>query len=174
MIRRPSGRLRRDPVKSQRCQIEFIDKDVDHLNGIVLVNPVSKALGKQRCLTTIRTLNKALHPIPRRAPAKSLRENHMKQRVFTQPGSFTNGCIRYTCRSMSVVTPIATFGRAPSSNGDARRPARLEFVLSISATSLGRTICNSFYSERLEAESGHGVLGLSPGRGARFLRRPTR
>ena len=88
MIRRPSGRLRGDPVKSQRRQIEFIDKDVDHLNGIVLVNPVSKALWKQRCLTTICTFNEALHPVPRTAPAKSLRENHMKQRVFTQPGSF--------------------------------------------------------------------------------------
>jgi hypothetical protein len=73
--------------KSQRRQIEFVDKDVNHLNGIVLVDPVSKALWKQRCLAAICTLNKALHPIPRKASTESLRENHMKQRVFTQPGS---------------------------------------------------------------------------------------
>jgi hypothetical protein len=72
MIRRPSGRLWRDPVKFQRRQIEFIDKDVDHLNGIVLVNPVSKELGKQRSLTTICTFNKAPHPIPPQSISSSV------------------------------------------------------------------------------------------------------
>ena len=56
------------------------------VNGIVLVNPVSKALWKQRCLPAICTLNKALHPIPRKASTKSLRENHMKQRVSHSQG----------------------------------------------------------------------------------------
>ena len=40
MIRRPTGCLGRDPVKSQLGQIESINKDVDHLNGIILVDPI--------------------------------------------------------------------------------------------------------------------------------------
>src|ERR1700726_4088141 len=84
MIRRPSGRLWRDPVKSQRRQIEFIDKDVDHLNGIVLVNPVSKALGKQRSLTTICTFNKAPHPTPPQSTSRiTARESHEAARFYT-------------------------------------------------------------------------------------------
>src|ERR1700685_4352954 len=84
MIRRSSGRLRLHPVKSQRRQIEFIDKDVDHLNGIVLVNPVSKALGKQRCLTTICTFNKAPHPIPPQSTSRiTARESHEAARFYT-------------------------------------------------------------------------------------------
>jgi len=54
-----------NPVKSQLRQIEFINEDVNHLNGIVLINPVFQTLGKQRALPAIRALNKALHPIPR-------------------------------------------------------------------------------------------------------------
>src|SRR6266699_140455 len=40
MIRRPTGCLGRDPVKSQLGQIESINKDVNHLNGIILVDPI--------------------------------------------------------------------------------------------------------------------------------------
>ena len=63
MIRRPSRYLGSNPVKSQRRQIEFIDKDVDHLNRIVLVDPVRKAFRKQRRLLAIDPLNEALHAI---------------------------------------------------------------------------------------------------------------
>ena len=45
-------------------QIEFIDKDVDHPNGIILANPVFQAFGKQRALPAIQPLNEAPHPIP--------------------------------------------------------------------------------------------------------------
>src|ERR1700726_5313412 len=84
MRRRPSGGRWRDPVKSQRRQIEFIDKDVDHLNGIVLVNPVSKALGKQRSLTTICTFNKAPRPIPPQSTSRiTARESHEAARFYT-------------------------------------------------------------------------------------------
>ena len=65
MIRRPAGRLRSDPVKSQLRQVEFINEDVNHLNGIVLVDPVFQALRKQHALSAIRALNEAPHPIPR-------------------------------------------------------------------------------------------------------------
>ena len=65
MIRRPPSDLGSDPVKSQFRQIECINEDVNHLNGIVLVDPVFQALRKQRALSAIRALNEAPHPIPR-------------------------------------------------------------------------------------------------------------
>ena len=61
MIRRPPRYLGSDPVKSQRRQIEFIDKDVDHLNRIVLIDPVCKTFRKQRRLPAINPFNEALH-----------------------------------------------------------------------------------------------------------------
>ena len=38
MIRRPASCLRSDPVKPQLCQIEFVNKNIDRLNRIVLVD----------------------------------------------------------------------------------------------------------------------------------------
>ena len=64
MIRRPAGRLGSDAVKSQAAQIEFLDKNVDHPNRIVLADPVFQAFRKQRALPAIHPLNEALHPIP--------------------------------------------------------------------------------------------------------------
>ena len=63
MIRGPASELR---------QIEFINKDVDHLNGIVLLDPVFQTLWKQRALPTIRALYEALHPIPRSSQESAL------------------------------------------------------------------------------------------------------
>jgi hypothetical protein len=63
MIRGPAGCLRIDPTKPKPSQIEFLDKDVYHTNGIILANPVFQAFRKQRGLTAIRTLNEAPHPI---------------------------------------------------------------------------------------------------------------
>ena len=40
MIPRSPGRSGSDPVKSQLSQIEFVNKDIDHLDGIVLLDPV--------------------------------------------------------------------------------------------------------------------------------------
>ena len=71
MIRRPAGHLGIDPAEPKLSQIEFVDKDVDHPNGIILADPVLKTFRKQRVLTAIRALNKALHPIPRKS-----RRNH--------------------------------------------------------------------------------------------------
>ena len=69
---RPSSPAR--PVKSQRRQIKFIDKDVDHLTASLAGGLQSAALGKQRCVTTFCTLNKALHPVPPQSTSQSLRE----------------------------------------------------------------------------------------------------
>jgi hypothetical protein len=63
MIRRPASRLGIDPVELKLGQIEFVDEDVNDANRIVLADPVLKALGKQRALSAIRTLNEATHPI---------------------------------------------------------------------------------------------------------------
>src|SRR5438132_9467826 len=66
VIRRPAGRLRIDPAEPKLAQVEFVDKDVDDPNRIVLMNPVFQAFRKQRVLPSIRPLNKALHIILRR------------------------------------------------------------------------------------------------------------
>src|SRR5215207_3309281 len=87
MIRRTAGCLGIDPAEPKLGQIEFVGKDVDHPNGIVLADPVFQASGKQRVLPAIRALNEALHPIPPQIAQESYRENHIKQGVFTQPGS---------------------------------------------------------------------------------------
>src|ERR1039458_3593753 len=87
MIRRPAGYLGIDPTKPKLSQIEFIDKDVDNANRIVLADPVCHAFRKQRALLAIRPLNKALHLVLPQIVRESYRQNHLKQDVFTQPGS---------------------------------------------------------------------------------------
>ena len=82
MIRRPPRYLGGDPVKSQRRQIEFIDKDVDHLNRIVLVDLVCQAFRKQRRLPAINPLNEALHAILRSSRI-TLRSESQIPRFYT-------------------------------------------------------------------------------------------
>ena len=60
MIRRPTGHLGINPTEPQLGKIECIDKDVDHPNGIILVNPVFQAVRKQRALPAIRPSTKRL------------------------------------------------------------------------------------------------------------------
>src|SRR5436190_2616909 len=67
VIRRPAGRLGIDPAEPKPGQIEFVDKDLDYANRIVLADPVSQAFRKQRDLPTIRALNEAPHMIPRKS-----------------------------------------------------------------------------------------------------------
>jgi hypothetical protein len=87
MIRGPTGRLGLDPAESKLGQIELIDKDLDHANGVVLADPVLQAFGKQRALPPIYSLNEAPHPIPPQTTRESYRAIHIKRGVFTQPGS---------------------------------------------------------------------------------------
>ena len=82
MIGRPTGRLGHDAVEPELTQVDRIHEGVDHADGVVLVDPVIQALGKQRRLTTICTFNETPHPIP---PQPS--RNRTIRRVFTQPGS---------------------------------------------------------------------------------------
>ena len=85
MIRGPPSGLGIDAAEPQLTQIKLVDKDINHLNRILLVDPIIQAFGKKRRLPAIFPLNKALHPIPRKS-----RENHITHNVFTHgviPGS---------------------------------------------------------------------------------------
>ncbi len=64
MIRRPPRYLGIDPFEPKLGKIEFVGKDIDHPNGIVLIDPVFQAFRQQRPLPTIRPFNEALHPTP--------------------------------------------------------------------------------------------------------------
>src|SRR5664279_3211465 len=87
MIRRPAGYLGIDPAEPKFGQIEFVDKDLDHANRIVLADPVCHAFRKQRALHAIRPLNEALHLILPQIARESYPENQIQRCVFTQPGS---------------------------------------------------------------------------------------
>src|SRR5450631_869503 len=65
MIRRPPGRLWIDPAEPKLGQIEFVGKDVDYPNRIVLADPVVQAFRKKRALLAISSFNEPLHPNPR-------------------------------------------------------------------------------------------------------------
>jgi len=56
-----AGRLPRGrPAESKSASFEFLDKDVDYANRIVLADPVFQAFRKQRALPAIRALDEAL------------------------------------------------------------------------------------------------------------------
>jgi len=62
---REAGRSPRDqPGQNEARQIKPANKNIDHTNRIVLVDPIFQALRKQRRLPTINPLNEAPHPIP--------------------------------------------------------------------------------------------------------------
>src|SRR5262245_30560247 len=82
MVRGPASYLGSNPVKSQLRQIKLINKDIDHLDRIILVDPVFQTLGKQRALFAIRALNEALHLILQQ-PNQLLRESHEARRFHT-------------------------------------------------------------------------------------------
>jgi hypothetical protein len=85
MIRRPSSRLRIDTVETQLTEIKLVDKDINHANRIVRVDPIIQVFGEKCELLPIGPLNGALHPIPHKS-----RENHVTQGVFAHgviPGS---------------------------------------------------------------------------------------
>src|SRR3972149_6079045 len=90
MIRRPTGYLGLDPVEPKLSQIEFIDKNINDANRIVLADPVFQTFRKQRGLPAIRPFTEAPHPTLPQAARESYRENQIQRRVFTQPGSFSS------------------------------------------------------------------------------------
>src|ERR1700720_3093739 len=84
MVGRAPGCLGIDPAEPKRGQIEFLDEDVDHPNGIVLADPVFQAFRKQRALSAIHALNEAPHPIPPANHARIIpRESYKAGRFHT-------------------------------------------------------------------------------------------
>ena len=77
MIGRSAGHLGLDTVEPKLSKIEFVHKDVDHPNWIVLADPV-QTFRKQRALPAIRALNEASHPIPANGAGIIISENHFK------------------------------------------------------------------------------------------------
>ncbi len=61
VIGRPARGLRIDTAKPQAAQIKSLDKGLDHPDRIVLRNKIFKRFRKERDLTAIQTLDKALH-----------------------------------------------------------------------------------------------------------------
>ena len=62
MIRRAARCFGSDPIEAQLTQIKFIDKSIDDLDRVVLIDSIVEILCKQRALRPIRALDKALHP----------------------------------------------------------------------------------------------------------------
>src|SRR5690348_12303841 len=84
MISRPPSLRRLDPFEAELGEIERIDERVDRSNRVVLVDPVVQAFRKQRALAAIYSLDKALHPIPRKS-----RWNRTSR--VTSGGTFSHG-----------------------------------------------------------------------------------
>ena len=82
--RRPTSCLGINPAESKSGQIEFVDKNVDNTNRIVLPDPVFHTFRKQRALPAMLTFNEPLHPRPPRIVGESYSANHIKRSVFTQ------------------------------------------------------------------------------------------
>src|SRR5262249_29409329 len=140
MVRRPAGRLRIDPVEPKLAEIEFFDKNVDHPNRIVLVNPVFKALGKKRALPSIRPLNEALHTILRRSCGNHTMRITSGSSVFTQPGSIADSCSAakhgYSITSSAVARSVGGESR-PSAFAVLRLTTRLYLVGACTGSSAG-------------------------------------
>ena len=83
MIRGPASYLGSNTIKPQLSEVEFVHKDINHANGIVLVNPVLQAFRKQRVLPAICPLNEALHPIPHSSARITAGESHVALRFHT-------------------------------------------------------------------------------------------
>src|SRR5207237_10420451 len=124
-IRRSAGHFGLDPAESKVGKIEFVDKNVDHPNLIVLTDPVFQAVGKQCALTAIPPFNEAPHLIPPHIAQESYSENHTDQRVFTQPGSDSDKSTTRICCPLSSKQPTSPDLTAPCprrSCGPRRRP----------------------------------------------------
>src|SRR5262249_6391383 len=78
----------------------LVDKSIDHPNWIVLVDPVFKALRKQRRLAPINPLNEAPHPIP---PPKS---GGIIQRESNNQVRFHTTRVRLGHSAMSAQCPV--------------------------------------------------------------------
>ena len=95
-----------EPVKSQFHEIECIDKHVDHLNRIVLVDPVCETFRKQRALSAIRALNKALHAILRSSRITLRSESQLAGFLHSQGHSLPIDGVERTSAIPLIATKI--------------------------------------------------------------------
>ena len=98
--------FRLDTTEAKLCKIEFIDKDVDCANRIVLVNPIFQAFREQGALPAIHTLNEAPHSM---LPRIRSRESHSQAFSHSQGQKRTFECVR----AMSALPPKADIGTEP-------------------------------------------------------------
>ena len=61
MVSRPASIGWNGTFKTQIDQVEFVDEDVDYPHRIGIADVVVEALGKSGALTSMFTLDKALH-----------------------------------------------------------------------------------------------------------------
>src|SRR5262249_18928486 len=79
MVGWPSGCFRLNTTEAEFREIEFVDKDVDRANRIVLGNPTLPAFRKLRTLPSIRAFNEPLH--------RSLRKSRKSHNLRITPAS---------------------------------------------------------------------------------------
>jgi hypothetical protein len=75
---------RRHTFKSQRRQVQLIDKDVDHPYRILFRHVVIKLLRKQDALCSVAALDEPLHSTPRRSCEIAVRQSTLKF-VYSKP-----------------------------------------------------------------------------------------
>ncbi len=82
MIGRPARCLRSDPVEPKAAQIKRLDKRLDHVDGIVVLDPIVQAFRQKGHLGTVDPFDKSTHPSPR-LPTR--------ERYLTRPFSHSQG-----------------------------------------------------------------------------------
>src|SRR5277367_4403956 len=60
----PIARCRLDAFEAEIGQIKRVDKTINHTNRITFLNPLNQAFRQQHRLSTIGTLDEALHELP--------------------------------------------------------------------------------------------------------------
>ena len=85
MVRGPTCFSRDDTLETQLAKVELIDENIDHPYRVGVRHVVIQALGKQRALASMLSLDKTLHWRPLLISNPS---NHSKvdASVFTQSG----------------------------------------------------------------------------------------
>jgi hypothetical protein len=61
----PPGRFRHNAGKTQDCQVQLVNENIDDADRIVLRHIVFQAVGEQCRLPPVFPLNETLHPDPR-------------------------------------------------------------------------------------------------------------
>src|SRR5207237_3077806 len=110
--RRSSGHFGLDPAESKVDKIEFVDKNVDHPNRIVLTDPVFQAVGKQCALTAIHPFNEAPHLIPPHIAQESYSENQPTSAFLHSQGHTRKSSNRAFHGSKSSLTGLYCAGLA--------------------------------------------------------------